>query len=78
MTPSMASTPPAEDDGTPARINFRPPEQLKTRIEEAAARDGLSVNAWLVRAVSVVLGAGTRSERPSSSSDGQSFTGWVR
>src|SRR5262249_42857453 len=41
VTPPMA----AEDEGATARINFRPPEYLKSRIEEAAGRDGLSVNA---------------------------------
>jgi hypothetical protein len=73
--PSMASTPPVEDEGTTARINFRPPEHLKTRIEEAAARDSLSVNAWLVRAVSGVLGGSPHQKRPSG---GTSMTGWVR
>ena len=33
------------DEGPVARINFRPPESLKVRIEEAAARERLSVNA---------------------------------
>ena len=33
-----------------SRINLRMPEQLRTRIEAAAATAGLSVNAWLVRA----------------------------
>jgi hypothetical protein len=66
----------AEDEGTTARINFRPPEYLKARIEEAASRDGLSVNAWLVRAVSRVLGGAHSERRPPSG--GQSFTGWVR
>jgi hypothetical protein len=70
----------ADDDAATARINFRPPEQLKARIDAAAAAEGLSVNAWLVRAVSAVLDSpgrpGGRS-RPSSSG-GQSFTGWVR
>lgn len=44
------------DDGGPvARVNFRPPESLKARIEEAAGREGLSVNTWLVRAASAAL-----------------------
>ena len=79
MAPSIRTPPPtAEEEGGTARINFRPPEQLKARIEEAANREGLSVNAWLVRAVNGVLGAGGgRPGRPSES-DGQSFTGWVR
>jgi len=66
-----------EEEGATARINFRPPEHLKVRIDEAAAREGLSVNAWLVRAVTGVL-ASSRKPGKSSSSSGQSFTGWVR
>ncbi|MGC0419898.1 toxin-antitoxin system HicB family antitoxin [Embleya sp. AB8] len=53
-TPSSPSATPysaAGNDGGMARINFRLPAHLKSRIEEAAAREGLSVNAWLVRAV---------------------------
>ena len=40
------------DEGATARITLRLPEQLKTRIEDAAGREGFSVNTWLVRAVS--------------------------
>jgi hypothetical protein len=63
-------------DGATARINFRPPESLKVRIEDAAGREGLSVNAWLVRAATAALapsepGSG---RRPSS---GGHVTGWV-
>jgi HicB family len=71
MTPSMASVPAVEEEGPTARINFRPPEHLKARIEAAAARDGLSVNAWLVRVTSGVLGGPTDQKRPSG---GQSFS----
>ena len=42
----------AAADDTAARITFRLPEALKTNVGRAAARDGISVNAWLVRAVS--------------------------
>src|SRR3954470_3313109 len=40
--------PPEADDGAVARITLRLPEQLKQRVEEAASRDRLSINAWLV------------------------------
>lgn len=71
-------TPIEDEEGAPtARINFRPSEQLKIRIEEAAGRDGLSVNAWLVRAVNGVLTARTF-DAPKPYSSGNSFTGWVR
>ena len=41
----------AAEDGLSSRITLRLPEQLKGNIEAAAARDGVSVNAWLVRAL---------------------------
>ena len=37
------------DDGMTARITLRLPEALKTAIDAAAAREGLSANTWLVR-----------------------------
>jgi hypothetical protein len=40
------------DEGMTARISLRLPEGLKASIEVAAAREGISVNAWLVRALS--------------------------
>ena len=38
-----------------ARINLRLPEQLKAAAEQAAARERLSVNAWLVRAAAAAV-----------------------
>ncbi|MFD7961532.1 hypothetical protein ACFV5J_12100 [Streptomyces zaomyceticus] len=72
-----------EEGGATSRINFRPPAQLKVRVEEAASREGLSVNAWLVRAVAAALEPGTagRTRKGTTgpgSSVGQGFTGWVR
>ena len=52
--PAYAPPPPAEDEGT-ARLTLRLPETLKARAEEAAAAEGVSVNTWLVRAVSRAL-----------------------
>ena len=37
------------------RITLRLPESLKTGIEAAAAREGISTNAWLVRTVARTL-----------------------
>jgi len=34
-----------------ARISLRLPESLKAAVERAAEREGVSVNAWLVRAI---------------------------
>jgi hypothetical protein len=41
---------PAGEDMS-ARISLRLPESLKSAVEAAAAREGVSVNAWLVRAL---------------------------
>lgn len=49
-----APEPPVEDEGT-ARLTLRLPEGLKARAETAAGAAGLSVNAWLVRAVTRAL-----------------------
>ncbi|WP_169945406.1 toxin-antitoxin system HicB family antitoxin [Microbispora sp. H11081] len=72
--------PPETDDGGTSRISLRVPDHLKPRIEEAAAREGLSVNAWLVRAVSVALdpGSGRRSGRRPEPETGNRYRGWVR
>ncbi|MFF5085159.1 Arc family DNA-binding protein [Actinoplanes sp. NPDC000266] len=70
------------EDGPAARINVRMPEQLKTAIEEAANREGRSVNAWLVRAATSALQQPDRAPRPEPRDSGkraaQRFTGWVR
>ena len=58
------------------RINLRLPDQLKARVEDAARRDGLSTNAWLVRAAAAALDQGTADRRPPRGS--QRYTGWAR
>ena len=68
---------PADDDGGTSRLNLRLPDALKQRIDEAAASEGLSLNAWLVRAATSALGKDTRSQRRNSSG-GDHFSGWVR
>ena len=74
--------PPIAEDGPSSRINVRLPEQLKAAIEEAAAQEGRSVNAWLVRAASAALQRSDRDQRPQQPDSGkrtrQRVTGWVR
>jgi hypothetical protein len=72
--------PPEEDDGPVARINLRLPEQLKAGVEQAAARERLSVNAWLVRAVAAAVANDDRDRRPPARGGriGQAYTGWVQ
>jgi hypothetical protein len=56
------------------------PDQLKSRIEQAASTEGLSVNSWLVRAATAALertDPGRRRE-PRAPLGGQRYTGWAR
>ena len=81
--PSPVDAPPPADgeDAATARINFRLPESLKSRIEDAAGRAGLSVNAWLVRATAAALDGGVRPEsaaRGGPALGQQRYSGWVR
>ncbi|MCB5179772.1 hypothetical protein [Streptomyces antimicrobicus] len=87
VAPSAPLAPDADEGGT-ARINFRLPAHLKARVEDAAGQEGLSVNAWLVRAVALALEpggaagtapAGAPAAAPTRSPrTGQSYRGWVR
>ncbi|HET9848899.1 MAG TPA: hypothetical protein VFR68_10140 [Candidatus Dormibacteraeota bacterium] len=65
-------------EGVTSRITFRPPDHLKARIEDAAEREGLSVNAFLVRTLSAALNPG---RTPSTTTDTKGATrveGWYR
>ncbi|MFG3496693.1 toxin-antitoxin system HicB family antitoxin [Streptomyces sp. NPDC047886] len=72
--------PPPSTEGAVGRINFRPPEHLKARIEAAAAKEGQSLNAWLVRVTTAALDTesaqppppGRRGPGPS-----RRYIGWV-
>jgi len=81
-SPVDAPPPPADgEDAATARINFRLPDSLKSRIEDAAGRAGLSVNAWLVRATAAALESSIRAEstdRAGSARGHQRYSGWVR
>jgi hypothetical protein len=68
------------EEGGTARINFRLPAHLKTRIEDAAGQEGLSVNAWLVRAAAAALEPGDRDRSAGRSRQfgRHGYTGWVR
>ena len=69
--------PAGDDEGGTSRLNLRLPEGLKAKIEETARREGLSLNAWLVRAAAVAV-EGTQAQMPRRSPGGsQTYTGWV-
>ncbi|GAA1883013.1 toxin-antitoxin system HicB family antitoxin [Asanoa iriomotensis] len=62
-----------------ARINLRLPDELKARVETAAARHHVSVNTWLVRAAAAALDTDSQPTAPDrGAGEGQRFTGWVR
>lgn len=66
------------DDLSTSRTTLRLPDQLKAQVEEAAARAGMSVNTWLVRAVAAALQPATPSRAAPRSSTSGRLTGWVR
>jgi hypothetical protein len=68
---------PTDEDGATARLNLRLPESLKQSIEAAASAEGLSLNAWLVRAAASALSGG-HAPRAAAPATGQRFSGWAR
>jgi hypothetical protein len=68
------TVPEPADEAFSARITLRLPESLKQRVESAAAREGASVNTWLVQA----LQRAVESRRPSSSGSRNRLTGYGR
>jgi hypothetical protein len=77
-TDARAPAPPELEEGAAARINLRLAEQLKAGVEQAAARERLSVNEWLVRVVAAAVAHADRPPRPRGGRLGQAYTGWVR
>jgi hypothetical protein len=67
-------------EGGIARINLRLPDQLKSQVEQSADREGLSINAWLVRAVAAAVDRGQPgAQREQRTARGrQRYTGWGR
>jgi hypothetical protein len=70
-----AAPPPSEvaDEAYSARITLRLPESLKSRLEGAAAAAGVSVNTWLVQALTRAL-----EPRPTTSAGARRLTGYGR
>ena len=68
------SVPEQADEAYSARITLRLPESLKQKVESAAARDGASVNTWLVQA----LQRAVEPRRTSSHGSRNRLTGYGR
>ncbi len=58
--------PAPDEEGLTARITLRLPESLKATVELVAAREGLSVNAWIVRALARSASTPTHRRGPGS------------
>jgi HicB-like protein involved in pilus formation len=71
--PGPAPSQATPEDAETARITLRLPEGLKQRAEQAAAAEGMSTNAWLVRAVA----AGLERRPPSGVRVGQRLRGFA-
>jgi HicB family len=75
----------AGDEAGSARVTLRLSESLKARVEAAAVTAGMSVNAWLVRAIGRALEPQPGGPRARSSSSppgrkglGKRYTGFAR
>jgi hypothetical protein len=78
-----AASPAGEGAGDVARMTLRLPEQLKELVEQAAATEGISVNAWLVRAIWGAVGGGRTApprppHPPGRASFGKRVTGYAQ
>lgn len=81
QAPAPAPAPVDGEAGATTRTTLRLPDHLKTQAETAAARDGVSVNTWLVRAVAAAIErpAGRPAAPPGTEQRSNSrVTGWVR
>jgi hypothetical protein len=70
------SIPEPVDEAFSARITLRLPDSLKQRVESAAAREGASVNTWLVQALQRAVDS--RSLRSTSVGGRNRLTGYGR
>ena len=71
----------AFDGGDLTRLTLRMPEALKTHVEQSAAAEGISVNAWLVRAVTAAVNRPAGPYVPPGSShpsSGKRITGFAQ
>lgn len=71
---AWSETEPNESDPGPTRVTLRVPEGLKAQAEKAAVGRGVSLNAWLVRAVREALRSGPANRDRA----GHVVRGWVR
>jgi hypothetical protein len=78
--PAAQQPPAAVDGGDLTRLTLRMPEALKAHVEQTAAAEGISVNAWLVRAVTAAVNrpAGPPPRPSSGGRFGKTITGFAQ
>jgi HicB family len=64
-------------EGGTARLTVRLMDQLKAEVEAAADREGLSVNAFLVRMLAAAVQSGSPTPRQPGEG-GNRISGWVQ
>ena len=69
---------PPVDGGDLTRLTLRMPEALKTHVEQIAAAEGISVNAWLVRAVTAAISQPSTPAAPPRGRPGKSIKGYYQ
>jgi hypothetical protein len=79
--PAGPEPPAAADEASDAglaRVTLRLSESLKSRVEAAAASDGVSVNTWLAHLIRRALDAPAGGTAPPRRGPGQRITGFAR
>jgi hypothetical protein len=71
-----------DDDGGTWRVTLRLPEGLRAAVENAARRDGASLNSWLVRAAAAASNSAGHSASDAvpgrAHRNAHRLTGWAR
>ena len=76
--PAGPAAPAGEGSDDMARVTLRLSEPLKARVEASAAGAGVSVNAWLIRAIGQALDPPAARSGRGRTGVGQRFTGYAR
>jgi hypothetical protein len=78
VAPAAPGAPGAPGPDDMARVTLRLSEPLKARVEASAAAEGVSVNAWLIRAIGQALEPPPARSGRGRPGVGQRFTGYAR
>ena len=77
-SPAAAPVAAPVDGGDLTRLTLRMPESLKAHVEQIAAAEGISVNAWLVRAVTAAISYPPAPPAPPRGRPGKQIKGYFQ